>query len=346
MADLLAMSTFRGYKRGDKIEGVVSSIAGREVLIDIGGKMEGIVGEKEWDEVKGIVATLKAGDRVLTNVISPENEKGQMILSIRQAMQTNRWQAFDDLLKSGEVVTVRPLEVNKGGLLADYSGIRGFVPTSQLSAEHGKNPGALLNKTLQVKVIEVDKAQNRLVFSEKAITAAAEKEARIALLKDLKLGKEYVGKVTDVVNYGLLVALENGVEGLVHISEIAWEKTTDLSAKYKIGDEVKVMAVSINDADGKLNLSVKQLTPDPFTKASQNYKVEDKVKGKISHISNLGVYMTLEKGVEGLIPISKLPAGKSYEVGDEVTATVEAIDTKLRKITLTPVLTKKFVGYK
>ena len=350
MADLLAMSSFRGYKRGDKVEGTVASIVGREVLIDIGGKMEGIVGEKEWEEVKGFVATLKVGDRVLTNVISAENEKGQMILSVRQAMQTNRWQVFFDLLKSGETVTVRPLEVNKGGLLADYSGIRGFIPISQLSADHQKNLPGLVNKPLDVKVIEVDKAQNRLVFSEKAITAAAEKEARMITLKEVKLGDNYKAKVVEVLSYGLLVSLElpadKLAEGLVHISEVAWGKTTDLASKYKIGDEVKVMAISVNDADGKLNLSIKQLTEDPFADAAKNYKVDQKIKGKVSHISNLGVYLTLEEGVEGLIPASKLPTGKSYEVGEDVTATVEAIDLKLRKITVTPVLTKKFVGYK
>lgn len=334
-------ATFRGFKRGDKVEGTISSIAGREVLIDVGGKMEGVVGEKEWEDIKVFVATLKPGDKVLAHVISAENEKGQMILSIRNSMQSSRWQTFDQLYKSGEVVTVRPLEVNKGGLLVDYSGIRGFIPTSQLLTS--QNLGNYLNKTLQVLVIEVDKTQNRLVFSEKAITAVADKEARLAKIADIKFGDKYKGAVSTITNFGLFVTLESGVEGLVHISEVAWDKTNDLNKLYKTGDEVDVVAVSVNDSDGKLNLSIKRLTEDPFVKASQELKVDQKVKGKVVRISSVGAYVSLDKGVEGLM---KVVAGKSYEIGDEVTATVESIDLKLRKITLSPVLTKKFVGYK
>lgn len=344
MEELLRQSSFRGFKRGDKVEGTITSIAGREVLINIGGKMDGVVGEKEWEDIKNFVETLKPGDKVLAHVISPENEKGQMILSIRNAMQSSRWQAFEELLRSGEVVTVRPLELNKGGLLADYSGTRGFIPGSQLV--NFQNPASYLNKLMEVKVIEVDKKQNRLVFSEKAVTATAEKEARLAQIKDIKFGEKYSGKVTSTTNYGLAVTLDSGVEGFVHISEVAWEKSTDLASKFEAGQEITVKALSVNDADGKLNLSIKQLTADPFIKAAGKYQVDEKVKAKVAHISSLGVYLSLEKGVEGIIPAAKLPTGKSYEIGEEVTATVEAIDPKRRQIVLAPVLTKKFVGYK
>jgi ribosomal protein S1 len=343
MADLLAASGFRGYERGDKVEGTITSISGREVLIDIGGKMDGVVGEKEWEDVKAFVATLKPGDKVLTHVISPENEKGQMILSIRNAMQSSRWQVFDELLKSREVISVKPLEINKGGLLADYSGIRGFLPSSQLTAPGNLN--AYLNRSLDVIVIEVDKKQNRLVFSEKAITAGAEKEARLIKIRNIKFGNKYEGKITGVANYGLQVVIDGEVEGFVHVSEVAWGKTTDLFSKYKIDDPIEVVAVSVNDADGKINFSIKQLTEDPFAAASQKYRPDDKVKAKVAHISGLGVYLGLEEGVEGLIPAAKL-ANQNYAVGQEVSAVVEEIDSKRRQILLTPVLTKKFVGYK
>lgn len=333
-------ATFRGFKRGDKVEGTISSIAGREVLIDVGGKMEGVVGEKEWEDIKVFVATLKPGDKVLAHVISAENEKGQMILSIRNSMQSSRWQTFDQLYKSGEIVTVRPLEVNKGGLLVDYSGIRGFIPTSQLL---NQNTSGYLNKQLEVKVIEVDKAQNRLVFSEKAVTAAADKEARLAKIADIKFGDKYKGTVATITNFGVFITLDSGAEGLVHISEVSWEKIGDLASKFEAGQTVEVVAVSVNDSDGKLNLSIKRLTEDPFIKAAEKLKVEQKVKGKVVRISSNGAYVSLDKGVEGLM---KVVTGKSYEIGEEVTATIESVDTKLRKITLSPVLTKKFVGYK
>ncbi|MEK7127572.1 MAG: S1 RNA-binding domain-containing protein, partial [Patescibacteria group bacterium] len=295
--------------------------------------------------IKNFVATLKPGDKVLAHVISPENEKEQMILSIRNSMQSTRWQTFFDLLKSGEVVTVRPLEVNKGGLLVDYSGIRGFIPTSQLAGQ--QNVSNYLNRPLQVKVIEVDQKQNRLVFSEKAITAAAEKEERLAKISGIKFGDKYKGTISSITNFGMFVTLDppagGGAEGLVHISEVSWDKVGDLTLKYKINDSVDVVALSVNDSDGKLNLSIKRLTEDPFIKAAEGLKVDQKVKGKVVRISSNGAYVALDKGVEGLM---KVVAGKSYEIGDEVTATVESVDTKLRKITLSPVLTKKFVGYK
>lgn len=349
MEELLALEEFRprGYKRGDAISGTVSSISGKEVLIDFGGKMEGVVGEKEWDIVKDFVAKLKPGDKVNAVVISPENERGQMIVSIRQAGSKFRWQRAQELLKSGETVNVRGVEINKGGLIVEFEGIRGFVPGSQLTAEHQAEMAKMTNRSLTVKVIEVDQSQNRLIFSEKAVAGAADLAKKLEEVKSkVKIGEKYSGKVSAVMSYGVFVNLDNGADGLVHISEISWTKVEDLNKLFKVGDKVEVMVLGISENDAKLNLSIKQLLPDPWLNLAKKYTTDQETKGKVTRVSSYGVFVQLEEGVEGLIHISKVPADTSYEVGDTVTCTIESIDASAHRISLIPVVTFKPIGYK
>lgn len=188
---------FKGFKRGQFVSGTVSSISGKEVLIDFGGKTEGVVGEKEWEDVKGFVSNLKPGDKLEAMVISPENDRGQMVVSVRAAGNKFRWQRVKELLKSGDPVNVRGLEVNKGGLLVDYDGLKGFIPGSQLSPEHTSEMSRLVNRSIPAKVIEVDQPQNRLIFSEKAITGAADLSKKLEEVKSkVNIGEKYKGKIS------------------------------------------------------------------------------------------------------------------------------------------------------
>ena len=349
MEELLALSKFtpKGLKRGDLISGRIASISGKEVRIDFGGKMEGLVGEKEWDVVKDFVSKLKVGDSINAVVISSENDKGQMIVSIRQAGSRYRWQHANDLLKSGEAVSVKGVDVNKGGLIAEFEGIRGFIPASQLTAEHQADINKLLNRVLEVKVIEVDQTQNRLVFSEKAIAGAADLAKKLEDLRSkIKIGDQYHGKISAIMSYGVFVNLDNGADGLVHISEISWAKVDDLEDLYEIGDEVEVKVLGINENDGKLNLSIKQLLPDPWLDLAKKYAPDQEIHGKVTRISSYGVFVQMEEGVEGLIHISKVPAEASYNVGDPAICTVESVDPIAHRISLIPVLTAKPIGYK
>lgn len=350
MDELLAQTGglgVRGFKRGDVIIGHVSSISGKEVLIDFGGKMEGIVGEKEWDLIKDFVAKLHVGDEISAVVVSGENVQGQMIVSIKRAGSKYRWQHASELLENGESVNVKGLEVNKGGLVVEFEGIRGFIPSSQLSAEHQAELPRMVNRTLAVKVIEVDESANRLVFSEKAVTGAADLAKKLEEVRSkVKIGEKYPGKVSAIMTYGVFVNLDNGTDGLVHISEVAWSKVSDLNSMFKVGDVVEVMVLGVSESDGKLNLSIKQLLPDPWLELSKKYSKEQEVKGKVTRVSSYGIFVELEEGVEGLIHISKVPAGTEYEVGDKVTCTVESIDASAHRISLIPVLKAKPIGYK
>lgn len=349
MEELLAQVGYgaKGFKKGDLVTGAISSISGKEVLIDFGGKTEGIVGEKEWDQVKDFVAKLKPGDKIDAVVISSENDRGQMVVSIRQAGSKFRWQRATDLLKSGEQVNVRGVEVNKGGLVVDFEGIKGFVPGSQMSLEHQAEINRMVNRTLGVKVIEVDQTQNRLIMSEKAVSGGADAAKRIEDIKSkVKIGEKYTGKVSAIMPYGIFVNLNEGPDGLVHISEISWQKVENLAGMFKVGESVEVLVLGINENDGKLNLSVKQLLPDPWFKLSQKYSADQQIKGEVTRVSVYGVFVKLEEGIEGLIHISKVPAGSEYRPGEEVTCTIESIDASAHRISLVPVVTYKPIGYK
>lgn len=338
---------FKGFKKGQFISGTVSSISGKEVLIDFGGKTEGVVGEKEWEDVKNFVSGLKTGDKIDAMVISAENDRGQMVVSIRAAGNRFRWQRVKDLLKSGEQVNVRGVEVNKGGLLVDFDGLKGFIPGSQLSGEHSGEMSRLVNRSITVKVIEVDQPQNRLIFSERAVTGAADLSKKLDDVKSkVTIGKKYKGKISAVMPYGVFVNLEAGPDGLVHISEVSWEKVDNLAELLTVGQEVEVLVLGINEHDGKLNLSIKQLLPDPWTDLAKKYSTDKEVKGVVTRVSAYGVFVKLEDGVEGLIHISKVPAGTEYKVGEEVKCTIESVDVKSHRISLIPVVTHKPIGYK
>ncbi len=338
---------FKGFKRGDVVSGSVSSIAGKEVLIDFGGKTEGIVGEKEWEQVKDFVAKLSIGDTIDAVVISPENDRGQMVVSIRSAGSKFRWHRADELLKNGESIRVRGTELNKGGLVVDFEGLKGFIPGSQLSSEHQADLNKLVNKVLEVKVIEVDQASNRLIFSEKAVSGAAETQKKIEEVKArVAIGEKYKGKVSAIMPYGIFVNLEAGPDGLVHISEISWQKVENLGELFKVGEEVEVMVLGINEADGKLNLSIKQLLPDPWVKLSQKYSTDQQIKGEVTRVSPYGVFVRLDEGIEGLIHISKVPPDAEFKPGEEVSCTIESIDVPGHRISLVPVVTYKPIGYK
>jgi len=347
MEELLAQTGYqlKGYKRGEIVEGTISSITPREVLIDLGAKTEGIVAEKEMFLMRDMLTTMKIGDKIRGMIISTENDLGQMVLSLRKAGMDLRWKQMEEAMKNKEPVEVTGAEVNKGGLIVTTEGLRGFVPSSQMAYGHGGKATELINRRISVIVIEVNQSQNRLIFSEKALGGRAQKEGKKELLAKIKIGDSYDGKVTGVVPYGLFINI-GGLDGLVHISEIAWEKVNTPADYYKTGDKVKVVVLGIEESSGKLNLSIKQLALDPWKEAAKKYATSQRVKGKVTRVSTFGVFVSLEAGIEGLIHISKVPPGKEFFAGEELECTIELVDGEKRRISLAPVLTVKPVGYK
>jgi len=342
-------------KRGQKVEGVVTAISKKMVLIDIGAKTEGVVSGEDLAEAYDVLAELKEGDTVSAYVKYPENDQGQIILTLKQAADENRWYKFKKLMDEEKEVEVMGLEVNKGGMVVKAGEIRGFVPTSQFGEKFLGNMDELLNKTFKVRVIEVDKEQNRLIFSEKLVSDFEALAKKGEALETVSVGDKFEGTVSGIMPFGVFVTVsvpmtgkEEGakVEGLIHISEISWEKVEDPNEMFKVGQEVKVQVIGVDKAVGKLNLSIKQMSGDPWSEIEKNYAVGTKHTGKVVRIAPYGIFVNFDKGVDGLIHISKKPADKEFAVGEKVEVFVEMIDVKNRRMSLGVVLTEVPVAYK
>lgn len=347
MEELLAQTGYKihGFKRGEIVEGKIVSLSPREILIDVGGKSYAIVSPREFEFIKDLVQNLSVGDKVTARVALPENEEGQIVLSLRRTAFQKRWEFLQEAAKKREEIEVVGTDVIRGGLLTDFYGIRGFIPASCLSPEFAGQPERLRGRRLKVKVLEVDRNQNRLVISQKAVISLQQREKQEKALKKIKLGEVYKAKVAGIAPFGVFMDV-GGVEGLVHISEIAWEKVGNPSDYFKIGDEVKVKVLEIDKEQGKLNLSCKQLTPDPWENIEKKYKKDKTVKGKVTRVSPYGAFVSLEKGIEGLIHISKIPPGQELKEKDVAECVVERIDKEKRKISLSLVPKGKPVGYR
>ncbi len=345
MEELLAQTgyTIKTFKRGDVVEGTVTEVAGRTVFVDVGGKMEAVVAEGEYETSKDYLQALKPGDKITGVVVSPESDSGQIILSLRRAVEDSRWKALEKAHEKDEIIEVKVKETTRGGLLVETDGAYGFIPSSQLSREVGDK------QVLKVKIIEIDRAENRLVMSERAVSEAVEIEARKKALGIVKNGEIYDGVVTGLVPFGAFVEIKikkDVLEGLVHISEISWEKVDDVSKVLKEGDKMKVMVIGLDEENGKLALSLKRLSGDPWQVMAAKYPVDSKHKGKVTKIAPYGVFVHLEKGIEGLIHASKMPAEATFVEGQEVDVFVESVDMDKRRLSLGVVLTEKPVGYK
>ncbi len=358
MAELMAQvgDVVKTPKKGDTVTGKVSEKTRKSLLVDIGGKTEGIVADKEFDAAKDYIDQLEIGADIEAYVLSSENERGQLLLSLKKAAVDTKWDEFTDALENGKTIEVKGLEVNKGGLIVVLDGIRGFIPSSQFGKEFVGNIAKLKGKKIEVKVIEVDKEKNRLIFSEKHVSEAGEIAQRTQALSSVKVGETYEGVISGIMHFGLFVTVEvpladdkekmGHVEGLVHISEISWEKVSDPNDYHKVGEKVKVKVLGIDENSGKLNLSLKQLASDPWVSIDERYPVGTTSTGKVSRIAPFGVFIKLEAGVDGLIHTSKLTPDQIFEVGDSVTVVVESIDAAQRRMSLSEVLTEVPVGYK
>jgi small subunit ribosomal protein S1 len=363
MGELLEQSDYSlpGFKKGDKVKGVITEKTKRTIYIDINGKSEALVLDREIKTFKDYIANLEVGDEIVSVVVQPEDDNGQTILSLKTAATDALWREFDEKLESGESIKVKGVEVNKGGLIVDIKGLQGFVPSSQFGAKLAPKIDQLINRQLVVKLIEADREKNRIICSEKEISEAELLAAQEEILKKIKIGDVFEGEVTGVMPFGFFVKVdtEKGkkkprkkekeeviLEGLVHISEISWEKVDDPKEFYKEGDKVKVKVLAIDKKSGRLNLSIKQLQDDPWKSIEKKYPVDSKVKGEITRLAPFGAFLALEPGIEGLVHISKIPAEKSFKERDKVDCYIESIDKENRRLSLGLVLKEKPVGYK
>jgi ribosomal protein S1 len=354
MADLMATygASARGFGRGQKVKGIVTSVSSRSVVLNIGGKSEGLVTEKAFAEARDFVKTLKVGDEVSASVLIPENPEGYVILSLREASSEASWQRLEKAQKEGAPIVVFVKGLNPSGITVDAEGVLGFIPNSQLGKEVAKNTQGLIGKYIKAIPLEVDKSYNKVVLSEKEVSEEADIKAVKGAIANIKEGEIYPGEVTTVAHFGCFVKIQAGgekekkveVEGLVHVSELAWGKVDSPSDLVSEGQKVKVKAIGVKD--GKLALSIKQALEDPWVQAEAKYKPETRVSGKVTRMSDYGAFVELEPGIEGLVHLTKIPPGTKLSEDQEVNDYIEEVDAKARKLSLGLVLTTKPVGYK
>lgn len=346
----------KSLTRGDKVKGKVIKKEPGRVVIDIGGKSEGIVAEKAYNEAEEFIKDLKEGDEVEAGVIVPETPEGFTILSLRQAMAKRAWDKIEESQEEGDPIKVKGKSVASAGVMVDVFGLEGFIPKSQIGKEASKDLNTLVGKTFEAVVIDTDKENAKLVLSEKEVSEAEELAKAREAIKNLKVGDEFEGEVTSIYDFGCFVKIEAKIskgkkdkekaplEGLVHISELSWGKVDNPKEVVSEGDEVKVKL--IGKEKGKIAFSIKQTQKDPWEDIDKKYEKDSKVKGEVVKLSDFGAFVELEAGVEGLIHMTKIPPGKAFSEGDRLDVFIEDIDEKERKISLRPVLTQKPVGYK
>lgn len=350
MADLLdqTLEDFYIPKKGEQVLATISEITPKRVYFDIGAKTEGVLFGRELERVKDFIAHLKEGDKVKAVVGEAEDPRGQILLNLRNIAQDHAWSFYQEKLSSNKEIEVIGQDQNAGGILVQAPfGLTGFIPGSCLGAKWIGQEDLLINNRIKVKVIEVDREKNRLVFSERAVSEADQIAKEKQALEEIKEGDVVEAKIIKIAPYGLFVEVSKGkitLEGLIHISEVSWEKVGSLANDYQAGDIIK--AQILNKEDGRLQLSIKQLKIDPWDKIVKKYPENKQITGKVTKITNYGWLVELNEGVEGLVHISKIPTDKKVEIGEEVACFIDSIDPANRRISLGLVLAQKPVGYK
>ena len=326
---------------GDTVEGKVLSVKKHEILIDLGAQGVGLVPRRE----ASFARNLNVGDEVTASVIDAEMGDGFVLLSLRKAVKDKGWDEIQAKLDNAEIVEVTPFDANRGGLLVEYEGIRGFLPVSQLSAEHYPRVGSsdkdeilqrlnsLVGKSIKVRILDAIKKENKLIFSEKE----AIKDGLVARFAELNVGDTIKGVVTGVVDFGVFVNVD-GIEGLIHISEISWERVNNPSDYVKVGDTIDAKIIAIDKE--RLSLSMKQLVEDPWLSEVADLKKGTKVEGTVTRITPFGAFVQISPAVEALVHVSELGEGndvdpeKIFTLNERKNFKVLDIDKEGRKISL------------
>ncbi|MFH1667967.1 MAG: S1 RNA-binding domain-containing protein, partial [Candidatus Komeilibacteria bacterium] len=297
---------------GDLVEGTVIYVGKNEIQLDINGVTTGIVRGKEIQDESGDLDNLKPGDKASATVVDLDNENGLVELSFRFAGHQKAWEKLESLQESGEIIKAKIIDANKGGLMIKVGNVIGFLPVSQLTTEHypridGGDKNKILshlkdfvNQEFKVKVIGVEEGEEKLIVSEKA----AWEEKQGAAISKYKVGDQVDGVVTGVVDFGAFVEFGDGLEGLVHISELAWQRIDDPRDIIHVSDKIKAEIISVENS--KISLSIKKLKTDPWHNVEKKYKVGQIVNGKILKVNPFGAFVELDSDIHGLAHVSEL----------------------------------------
>ena len=315
MQDELA---FRRLRSGDIVPGEIVSVTPTEVLIDVGAKSEGLVPSKELERLgREGLDNLQVGQTLSVYVVRPEDRDGNLILSIRRAEEEDDWRRAKELHESGEHIETSVAGFNKGGLIVRLGKLRGFVPASQLMAQHrGSNAqqpeerwSRLVGATVHVKIIEINRKRKRLILSERAALRLVREAQKAELLESLRPGEVRKGVVSSLTDFGAFVNL-GGADGLVHLSELSWNRSAKPRELLKVGQEVEVYVLNVDQERKRIALSLKRLEPEPWATAESRYYVGQLVEGTVTRLANFGAFALVNDELEGLIHISELSTGR------------------------------------
>jgi len=334
MEELLAEqdSDIKSFKHGDVVEGQVVRIDKDEILVDIGAKSEGVVSNRELFGRHGDgQPELAIGDTVLVYVLQPESPEGHVVLSLRRAGLERKWRAMQEQFEAGVIIEAPVIDHNKGGLIVDC-GIRGFVPISQIvdfprrpqndqprdaAQEIAEKLMPFVGRKLRLKILEVNRKANRLILSEKVALYEERREKRDELFSSLQVGQKVTGTVRSIAPFGVFIDL-GGIDGLVHKSELSWNKVNNPESGYRVGEEVEAEVIDINHERGRISLSIRRLQPDPWHSTVADFKVGDIIDGTVTKLVNFGAFVRVRDGLEGLIHISELSHQRVAHPGDVV----------------------------
>ena len=335
MEELLAEqdTDIKSLKHGDVVEGNVVRIDKDEILVDIGAKSEGVVSNRELFGRHGGEgqAPLNIGDTVLVYVLQPESPEGHAVLSLRRAGLERKWRAMQEQFETGVIIEAPVIDHNKGGLIVDC-GIRGFVPISQIvdfprrpqndqprdaAQEIAEKLMPFVGRKLRLKILEVNRKANRLILSEKVALYEERREKRDELFSSLQVAQKVTGTVRSIAPFGVFIDL-GGIDGLVHKSELSWNKVNNPESGYKVGDEVEAEVIDINHERGRISLSIRRLQPDPWHSTVADFNVGDVIDGTVTKLVNFGAFVRVRDGLEGLIHISELSHQRVAHPGDVV----------------------------
>ncbi|MBO4918006.1 MAG: 30S ribosomal protein S1 [Bacteroidales bacterium] len=318
------------------VEGEVTAIGKREVIVTIGGKSEGVISAPEFR----YNPDLKVGDKVEVYVESAEDRKGQLVISHKKARALKSWDRVNEAYNNNEIVKGFVKTRTKGGMIVDVFGIEAFLPGSQIDIKPIRDYDAYVNQTIDFKIVKINQEFRNVVVSHKALLEAEQEQKRAELISKLEKGQVLEGTVKNITNYGVFVDL-GGVDGLIHITDLSWGRVNHPEEFVQLGEKINVVVLDFNEQQKRIALGYKQLTPHPWDALDENLKVGDKVKGKVILIADYGAFVELVPGVEGLIHVSEMSwsprlhsAQEFLKVGDEVEAQILTIDRENRKMSL------------
>jgi small subunit ribosomal protein S1 len=300
---------------GEIRTGMIASIGPSQILVSIGAKSEGVVSGRELDALTPEEReALKVGQEVHVFVLNPEDENGNVVLSLKRAQEQLSWENVEKLLEGDTTIDSKIIGFNKGGLIVAVEGLRGFVPSSQISAlrrsqSTGDTPEQrwqkMISQPISVRVIEVDRERRRLILSERAASTESRQSIKERVIEELEEGKVYTGRVTSLANFGAFINI-NGADGLVHLSELSWDHIDHPREVLEVGQEVKVKVINVDKEKKRIGLSVRALQADPWRSRVEKYSVGQLVEGVITRLTKFGAFARLEGDIEGLIHISEI----------------------------------------